>query len=349
MNKMTTISALFGAALIALPAFAADDELIVFDWSGYEDPNFFLAYNEKHGDDPTFTFFGEEEEAFQKLRSGFRADVSHPCSANVQKWREAGLIEPWDTSRIPAYGDLNQSFTGSEVFSHNGEVYFIPADWGSTAVAYNTEEVPVEDVASLQVFTNPKYAGRISIADNVDDVYALAYLAIGVTDWTKATEADFDAASAWLRKAHPNVRAYWADGGELSQLMASGEVLISWAWNETPVTMQGDGHPIGYQRETVEGTSTWVCGYVNLTNGPGSEDKAYDFMNAWLSEDTANYIVNEWGYGHSNAKVMATYAPEDIEWAGLAPVSVPVLAQLPIDITLRERQIAEFEKIKAGF
>ena len=45
MNKMTTISALFGAALIALPAFAADDELIVFDWSGYEDPNFFLAYN----------------------------------------------------------------------------------------------------------------------------------------------------------------------------------------------------------------------------------------------------------------------------------------------------------------
>ena len=189
----------------------------------------------------------------------------------------------------------------------------------------------------------------ISIADNVDDVYALAYLAIGVTDWTKATEADFEAASAWLRKAHPNVRAYWQDGGELSQLMASGEVLISWAWNETPVTMQGEGYPIGYARETVEGTSTWVCGYVNLTNGPGSEDKAYDFMNAWLSEETANYIVNEWGYGHSNAKVMATYAPEDIEWAGLAPVSVPVLAQLPMDINLRERQIAEFEKIKAGF
>ena len=46
---------------------------------------------------------------------------------------------------------------------------------------------------------------------------------------------------------------------------------------------------------------------------------------------------------------MATYSPEDIEWAGLAPVSVPVLAQLPMDINLRERQIAEFEKIKAGF
>ena len=45
MNKIKTISALFCAALIALSAFAADYELIVFDWSGYEDTNFFLAYN----------------------------------------------------------------------------------------------------------------------------------------------------------------------------------------------------------------------------------------------------------------------------------------------------------------
>ena len=67
MNKMKTISALLGAALIALPAFAADDELIVFDWSGYEDPNFFLAYNEKHGDDPTFTFLVKKKKHFKNL------------------------------------------------------------------------------------------------------------------------------------------------------------------------------------------------------------------------------------------------------------------------------------------
>ena len=35
--------------------------------------------------------------------------------------------------------------------------------------------------------------------------------------------------------------------------------------------------------------------------------------------------------------------------AGLGPVDVPLLAQTPNDPAQRERQLAEFEKIKAGF
>ena len=34
-------------------SLAADSDLIVFDWGGYEDPGFFGAYVEKHGDSPT--------------------------------------------------------------------------------------------------------------------------------------------------------------------------------------------------------------------------------------------------------------------------------------------------------
>ncbi|MCB1455539.1 MAG: polyamine ABC transporter substrate-binding protein, partial [Nitratireductor sp.] len=60
-----------------LVAHSEDKDLIVFDWSGYEDPAFHPAYTEKHGDSPTFAFFVDEEEAFQKLRSGFKADIGH--------------------------------------------------------------------------------------------------------------------------------------------------------------------------------------------------------------------------------------------------------------------------------
>jgi spermidine/putrescine transport system substrate-binding protein len=35
--------------------------------------------------------------------------------------------------------------------------------------------------------------------------------------------------------------------------------------------------------------------------------------------------------------------------AGLGPINVPVLAQVPMNQQLREKMIAEFEKIKAGF
>ena len=95
-----------GAALAVGLSFnvaqAADKDLVIFDWAGYEDENFYLSYIDKHGDKPTYSFFSDEEEAFNKIRAGFKADMAHPCSQSVIKWREAGMIEPFDTSRMPS-------------------------------------------------------------------------------------------------------------------------------------------------------------------------------------------------------------------------------------------------------
>ena len=347
MNLKKILLATTTATLISGVAIAADDGLVVFDWSGYEDEGFFQNYVTKHGGPPTYAFFGEEEEAFQKLRAGFRADVSHPCSQSVSKWHEAGLLEPLDTSRIDLWSDVNTQM--KEAFKIDGGYYMLPMDWGTTALTYRTDMVDVAKMSSLAVFLDPAYSGRIALPDNVDDIYALGYLATGVTDWTKATDADFKVATAWLRQAHQNVRTYWADGAELSQLMGSGEVIVSWAWSETPATMAAEGLPIEANRSTVEGSSSWFCGYVNLANGPNSEDKMYDFFNAWMDPGSADYIVSEWGYGHGNETAMAAIGSEALNDAGLGPVNVPVLAQVPMNQQLREKMIAEFEKIKAGF
>jgi len=91
--------------------------------------------------------------------------------------------------------------------------------------------------------------------------------------------------------------------------MTSGEVVISWAWNETPAVLGAEDVPVAYEREPAEGSSTWFCGYLNLKDEPGEEDRAYDYLNAWLSQSTADYIVNEWGYGHSNAEATSSGWP----------------------------------------
>ncbi|WP_330450737.1 extracellular solute-binding protein [Paracoccus marcusii] len=336
-------------AAAALPAYAADRELTVFDWAGFEEPSIFQAYVDKHGDSPTYAFYGDDDEAFQKVASGFKADVIHPCSQMVGKYRDAGLIEPWDTSRIPNFEQIEERFLDSEVFRDDQGVWFIPTDWGATAIAYNTEAVPAEDVASLSVFTNPKYQGRTSLPDSSDDVWALAYLATGVTDWSEVTDEQFQAAAAWLREAHVNVAAYWADPSEQAQLMASGAVDVAWSWNDGVVYLQADNYPVGFQREPAEGSSTFFCGYVNVKDGPGSEDKAYDFINAWLEPSAAKALLDTIGYGHTSAAAMATIADEPAVAEGLAEIDAPVLAQTPNDPELRQRQLAEFEKIKAGF
>ena len=328
------------AALTAMPAAA----MVVFDYAGFEDPAFHSAYVDAHGASPDFAFFGDEEEAFQKLSSGFRSDVTHVCAGSVTKFTESGLLEPWDLSLIPEWENLDRDLTGQQIGAE-GDVYFIPVDYGSTAIAYDTEAVPAEDVASLDVFLDPAYAGRMALPDNVDDAYALAYLATGVTDWSQATDAQFEAASDWLRQAHPNLRTYWTDPAELSQLMSSGEVLIAWAWNETLPAMADEGFPIGFQREAAEGSSLWLCGYVNMAEGENDEQLAYDYVNAMLDASSTVPLL-EAGYGQSNRVAMEGQGEEAL---GLGTIDAPVLAQLPMDGALRQRQAEAFERIKAGF
>lgn len=354
MSITRTATAIFAGAMIvsAGTARASDSGLIVLDWAGYEDPAFFPDYVEAHGESPTFSFFGDEEEAFQKLRTGFQADAVHPCSQSVPKWIEAGLLAPLDTSRITRWDELDPAFRDIPAFQSNGQYYFVPMDWGNTALTYNTDVLSAEAVASLQVFADPAHAGRISLPDNVDDAYALGFLAIGVRDWTTATDEQFEQASAFLRQVHQNVRAYWSDGASLAQLIQSGEVYLAWAWNETYSTLSYEEFPIGMRRDTVEGSASWVCGYARTANAPGSEDRFYDFINAWLEPETAEYLVNSWGYGHSNGVAMAAMSQEDLAAVGLETsenLRAGTLWMAPVSPELRERMIAEFELIKAGF
>ena len=349
MTAKRALLASVTACALAFPAMAADPDLTVFDWAGFEVEGLYADYIAKHGQPPTFALFGDDDEAFQKVASGFKVDMIHPCSQMISKYRDAGLIEPWDTSKLTHLADLNPEFLDSPVFKDDQGLWFLPTYWGATAVAYNTNDVPAEDVGTLQVFVNPKYQGRTSLPDSSDDVWALAYLATGVTDWTNISEEQFQAAAAWLRQAHANVYAYWADPSEQTQQMASGAVQVSWSWNDGVALLQAENYPVGYQREAKEGSSTFVCGFVNAKDGPGNEDKLYDFVNSWLRPDAARALIDNLGYGHSNVKGMALKAPEELTTAGLGAITAPTLPQVPNDPMLRERQLAEFEKIKAGF
>lgn len=343
------LSLISAASVLALSvaAHAADPDLTVLDWAGWEIDGMLQPYVDKNGQKPTYVFFADDDEAFQKMSSGFKADVVHPCAAAVPRYMDAGLIEPWDVSKIPEFANIPARMTAP--FTNDQGVWFIPTDYAYTAIAYNAETVPAEDVASVQVFASEKYAGRIALPDNTDDIWSLAFSATGVTSWDNVTDEQFTAAADWLRKVHPNVRAYWSDPSELSQLMASGEVQVAWSWNDPVAILTAENFPVGFNRAPAEGASTWYCGMVNIKDGPGKEDKAYDFVNSWLRPDAAPALVEAIGYGHSNVEGMKAMDQQVLDDAGLGAITVPVLPQVPNDTALRERQLAEFEKIKAGF
>ena len=75
-------------------------------------------------------------------------------------------------------------------------------------MVYNPEKVTEADVVSLDVFLTPKFAGCMTLPDNVNVSYALADLATGVNDCSTATDAQCEATSDWLRQVHSNLRNY---------------------------------------------------------------------------------------------------------------------------------------------
>jgi spermidine/putrescine transport system substrate-binding protein len=185
--------------------------------------------------------------------------------------------------------------------------------------------------------------------DNTDDVWSLAFMATGVTSWDNVTDEQFTAAADWLRKVHPNVRAYWSDPSELSQLMASGEVQVAWSWNDPVAILQAESFPVGFNRAPAEGAATWYCGMVNVKDGPGVEDKAYDYINSMLAHSSAQPLLDAIGYALANDAAMAEIPAEALAAAYVDPVTTPLFVQSPPTTELRDRMIEEFELIKSGF
>ena len=83
-------------------AALADEQLRVFDFAGYEVPDLHQPYIKKYGASPAISIFADGEEAFVKLRGGYETDVVHIGTFDVQRMRDADLIQPWDPSRLDA-------------------------------------------------------------------------------------------------------------------------------------------------------------------------------------------------------------------------------------------------------
>ena len=134
--------------------------------------------------------------------------------------------------------------------------------------------------------------------------------------------------------------------------MGSGESALAWAWNETATMLKANGVAVEPKRDTAEGIATWVCGYVLLKDAPGDRDKAYDFLNARMAPEVSNYMVTAWGYGHTNGAGMAAVDPAAVAAAGnsdIEEMAKKTLFAAPVAPETKQRFVAEFEKIKAGY
>ena len=110
-----------------------------------------------------------------------------------------------------------------------------------------------------------------------------------------------------------NARFIWTDSTQLEQAWAAGDVSISYVFGSASRRMPKEGMPV----EIIEPLQTWMCGLSIGANGPGSEDAAYDYINAMLDPASGVELFDEYGYGHGNANSADLIDPDRIEGTGI--------------------------------
>ncbi len=346
-----------GLAAVTVP-FApgrarAAGEINYFTWGGYDIAEIHPAYIEKYGGPPAYSLFGEEEEAMQKMRAGFTPDIAHPCVNSVGRWRDAGIIQPIDVSRIPSWPDVWDDLQNMKGTMFDGVNWFVPFDWGNSSILYRTDLVDPEYIEeeSWSILLDERYKGRMAVFDSVDAVAGITGLLIGAADPFNMTDAELAEARVVLKKIHDNMRFWWTDQSAVEQALASGEMVAGYAWNSAVVNLKKEGVPVSYMNPK-EGILFWDCGLVRVKDAPGSEVAAYDFIEAMLDPESGRFLIDEYGYGHANEKAFDLVSAERLDVLGLSsPAALFAQGAFFDQIApeIREKLITMFEEVKAGF
>lgn len=141
-REILKTAAAFGVGVVMMPRPApAANTLTVLEWAGYDSEDYFKSYVKKYGTMPAFSIFASEEEALQKVRGGFAADIMHPCNYSVDRFVDAKLTLPIDTSRLSNWEDIFPALQTAAGVVVDGHVVLAPADWGNSSIAYRPDLV----------------------------------------------------------------------------------------------------------------------------------------------------------------------------------------------------------------
>jgi spermidine/putrescine transport system substrate-binding protein len=314
-----------GTSLVPAPA-RAEGWLQLFTWSGYDIPELFPAFHAKYGKLPDVALYADNDEAFNKVRAGYQADIVCPSNASVQQWIDAGLLEPLDTARLPNWAGLFDQFKGMRgTTGPGGEIYYAPWSWGNSSIVFRTDLAPEyagRENHTWKILWDQKYAGKIAFRDNWAGTTIPAALVLGLGDPWHMTDEDIEKVREALIEQRPLTKFYWTSEADAQQAVASGELVAMYAWNSAYAALKKEGVPVEYMIPK-EGLLTWADGHVLMKTHIGSDEERYDFLDATLSVETGKYMIETYNYGATNRESFAVADPAVIESLGMSdPVAV---------------------------
>jgi spermidine/putrescine-binding protein len=304
MNRRAIFLGVLALAIASAACKKSAPTLSLLVWEGYADPSFVRAFEESHHCKIAASYMGSSDELVAKLRGGSASnyDVISPSSDVATSIARAGLAAPLDLSKYPSYSQLAARLRDSPLVKGNGQVYGVPFMWGPNPLLYDTTAF-AQPPDSWNVFWNSKYAGKISVWDDLSTVYMgaqiLGYDKPDPSHLYNLTDDELEAVKQKLIALKPHIRKIWATGGELTNLFQNHEIVLAMGWPLNTNQLRKLNFPIG---ETIpkENTTGWID-HLMITAASQQKDLASQFLEYMIEAQTQKKVTDVTGYCPANS------------------------------------------------
>jgi spermidine/putrescine transport system substrate-binding protein len=221
----------------ALKGKPIEDELVIYNWSEYDDPSTYKKFEELPDESAAGlktheTYYSSNDELLAKLHAGGTGyDIVVPSQNAVGELIQEGGLMKLDFNLIPNIKNLDPKFR-KPTFDPTGEFHVIK-DFGITMFFYqNTIVKPATEPKTMKDFYELLNAnvskGRTNVLDGAEEVVPLAAMALGYSANTD-DQAELDDTQKFLisiRKGVTTISSF----GYINDASA-GKIILSQGWN----------------------------------------------------------------------------------------------------------------------
>jgi spermidine/putrescine transport system substrate-binding protein len=167
--------------------------------------------------------------------------------------------------------DLFPEFRSWEQHWFDNKLMALLTSWGYNGLAYNTEKLSADDVASYDVMWSEKVKGKLGMRDWYLPVMGCVSAAMGHKDPYDITNDQFEALKKHMFSLKPNVVGYWNFSGVFDSLANGGAYVIPGCGDWISGLLQRAKHPIA-SAVPKEGAIMWTESISIIADTPRLEN-----------------------------------------------------------------------------
>lgn len=292
---IATLALLMAASIVAE---RRQHTLVIANWADYVDSELLKEFEATTGIRVIMTHFSSDEEMLAKVsfgKPGIDLAMATPVSLGLLK--NDGLLAPFDGDRIPNLRFIDEDFR--HLPSDPSGTYFVPYAYGLSGILYNTEVIQ-QPITSWWALWDERYAGKITLLNDMMEVFWLAHHLLGHRLQDRQPE-QLDEAYALLKKQRPLVRKYESD--LFADMLLSKESVLAQAWNGQAHRLTSE-HPEFHFVVPQEGASLFIDSLVLLRTAPHPE-AAHRFIDFLLDPQRSRQNMEAILYPMPNATACA--------------------------------------------